>query len=450
MLGLLALLGVLLWAGDRAGVQVSDFSPADGAADVSTRARLRLRFQAPMVIAQAPALTISPAVEGEVRWENERTLLFTPSEPLAPETAYQVTVPAGLESETGRVLRRPLSWRFETAAPRVLYLSWAEDERAQLYLAGLAEERPVALTEAPSGVVDFSVSPDGATITYSAGREDGGSDLWAVDRAGGGNELLLDCEGDRCTGTAWHPSGDRLVYERRNVTGADVPPGPARLWWLDPVTGETLPVFSDSQQLGMSATFSGDGSWLSFVVPLQQQLQAYNLESGVSLVIPSATGEPPAWPPEAPVLLTSDIWFQGERFSTYIFRLEPPEGEMTNLSGERVTNDGNPVWSPDGKWIAFGRKIPRAPVGRQLWLMRPDGSQQIALTEDPDSNFGLPAWSATGDAILAQRFKISSPGAPGIWLVDLSQVDLTDAENVPDEVTLRELAAPGVSPAWLP
>ena len=178
---------------------------------------------------------------------------------------------------------------------------------------------------------------------------------------------------------------------------------------------------------------------MSYVVPLVQAVQLYNFQTGALIEMPNEIGEPAAWHPWRNVLVNNDIHFQGESFSVHIFRLELPAAEATDLSGQIVTNDGSPAWSPTGDWIAFARKPPGTAAGRQLWLMRPDGSQTRALTDDAQTNFGPPAWSPDGSQLLSQRFDITEPGGePGIWLVDV------------DDGKLHPVAGVGFQPEWLP
>jgi len=72
-----------------------------------------------------------------------------------------------------------------------------------------------------------------------------------------------------------------------------------------------------------------------------------------------------------------------------------PDGSgERDLSGS-VSFDGWPMWSPDGRWIAFtSNRMGPASVG-QIFLVRPDGSQLHQLTSGPWSH-AQPSFSPDG------------------------------------------------------
>ncbi|MCX7853017.1 MAG: Ig-like domain-containing protein [Caldilineales bacterium] len=433
---LAALLAVVLviGRGDRVGLQIVGVAPADGAADVSVLAEVRVSFaQQPTAAAEDVPLQLQPEVAGARRWEGN-TLVFDPTSALAPDTTYTVTLAAGLSTSQGRTLLQPRQWSFRTRPLRILYLAPDEMGYDQLFLHTPGEAQDRLLTATPFGIWDFAPAPDGRRVAYAALRGDGGSDLWLLDLEDARPRLLRACPAALCSGPAWSPDGRRLVFEERQFVG------PARLWWLEVGADEATPVFEDPQILGFAAQWSPDGRWLSFIAPLEG-IKVVNLSDGATLVAPSQMGEPAAWSPQADAVVLSDVVVVGERIGVALFRLDLATARVTRLSPETVelTEDTSPAWSPDGQWLAFGRKAAQVATGSQLWLMRPDGSQAQPLTSDHTTHYGPPVWSPDGRQLLFQYVRLAEPTAqPGIAALDLATGEL------------RPLAAPGRAPVWLP
>lgn len=434
---LLTLAVVMIWRGDRVGVRVAALLPADGST-ASTRTTIRITFAQEMT-PQDVAVIVQPAIAGRTVWDG-RTLVFQPDNPLPPGTAYRVQVPAGLRSRRGQELLRPLNWEFHTVAPRLLYLGWDDKDISQLYLISPngADARP--LTHEKTNVVDYALSPDGMSVVYSLAQPDGrSSELWQVDLAAAKRTRLLRCDDALCHRPVWSPDGRRLLYEQRNIEANSGQAGPPRLWWLDAAVGQTLPLFSDSQWLGLGAGFSADGRWLSYLAPQSQAVQLYDLETGETRQLASQTGQSPAWNPAGADLVFTAYATTSAGFSVHLFRAGLSDAAPLDLSGAADVNDDGPVWSPDGNWIAFGRQEAGTVMGKQLWIMRADGSQARALTNDPQAYHVLPAWSPDSQTIAFQRYALTEANArPGLWLVDVHSGDL------------RQLVAAGAQPVWAP
>ena len=435
---LLLLTAVLIWRGDRVGVQVTQISPQNGSHHVSTQAILRITFSQNMLTTDLPDLVIEPPVVGSLAWEG-RSLTFTPEDSLATNTDYTVTIPVGLKSQQGRELLEPIELQFQTGEPRLIFIAWNEArEGNQLYTIRPTGGEPTLLTNEATNVLDYAIAPDGQAIAYTVSRPNGGSDLWLIEPDGNGRRQLFACEQAACNGPTWSPDGQRIIYERRTFLAPGSPPGPPRLWWLNVATGETTAVFQDSQWLGSGPRFSADGQWISYASPQTQEIQAYNLTTGQSTVIVSRTGEPASWSPQGSYLLVTQLEFEGDSFAVNIVNTDVVNQTIVNISGDDEVNDGWPIWSPDGQWIAFTRKVPRTPEGKQVWIVRPDGREATNLTQNPDIHFGPPTWSPDGRYLTFQGYSLRRPDQPIVWLLDVETQEKT------------QLTTPGIKPSWLP
>jgi Tol biopolymer transport system component len=124
---------------------------------------------------------------------------------------------------------------------------------------------------------------------------------------------------------------------------------------------------------------------------------------------------------------------------------------ITGGAATRITSglpfDSQPVFSPDGKRIAFTSD---RDGGDNLWIANADGSEPKQLSKDKDGDFISPAWTPDGEYVLVSRNQ-QGLGAHEIWMYNIhggSGVQVTKsiptgqtAANLPQNQRLNFLGA---------
>jgi len=91
----------------------------------------------------------------------------------------------------------------------------------------------------------------------------------------------------------------------------------------------------------------------------------------------------------------------------YLATLDPITGKVTRISDDTLSAT-EPVWSPDGVWLAFaavptGASADTSLRGRAIYLYAPGTRELRQLTAPDDAMDGWPRWSAGGTQLLYAR-----------------------------------------------
>lgn len=444
-------IGLVIWRGDQIQLQVRTVTPAPDATNVATRTHLQIQFDQPVIppTTTDPLLLIPPMAG---TWQViDQTLTFLPAAPLQPNTEYEVTLNPGLLGQKGGRLSAAYRWRFRTGGIQLVYSAMDDTGKEQLFLAPapidtttVVTTTPVQLTTLKTTLWEFAVAPDSSRIVYSALKEDGTSDLWSISLGEQTPALLLACPNAVCSSVAWASDGRTLAFSRRNATQFATPVlSPPRLWLLDVMSGESFPAFVDDQKLAFEPRWSADNQWLSYVSPDLGGVGVYHLSTNAEQFYPSTTGEPGIWHPQRQELIISVAQPMSDTYVTHLMLVDPVAQTQVNLSGaDKEVEDGSAAWSPDGEWLAFRRKTftgPTATPGKQLWLMRNDGSDAKALTAEAAYDFGPPLWSPDGRYLLFHKLPLRGPDITmGVWVWEVASG------------RSWEVAKPGQRPQWFP
>ena len=433
-------------------------SPAPDTALVSARAPVRLTFSRPMDAASVEAaLAFDPPTLGTTAWEGN-TLVFRPAAAWPVSTTVTVQLSGG-RSQAGLPLLGSQTWRFTVGPLRLAYLA---GDPPNIYLTAVeGGADPLAVTAEPYGVYDYALSPDGTQIVYAAWRADGGADLRVINPDGSGLADLLLCPGEACVSPAYSPDGLRLAYQRQTlVPGVTGAPGlgAAHVYVLTLATG-AAELMSDNET--RFPVWSPDGR-LAYLDTALEAVVVHDLATGALTFVPNASGQMGTWSPDGAYLVYPELAFPDlpadenvpgadeltGAFLTYLTRVTVATNARLNLSGEQaLVDDGSPAFSPSGGWLAFGRQQvvqDQWTPGRQLWLMRPDGTGAYALTDDPLYNHSAFIWSPDGAWLAYMRFQVSDQTAPAeIWLVSVAAAGSA-------EVAVPARLVQGYLPEWLP
>jgi hypothetical protein len=475
VLVLLGLIGAVAWGTPR----LLAASPADGAQDAPAGSALELTFSREMLAETVlERLEIQPQVPGDYAWQGNR-LTFTPRDPWPPGASVQVKLKAG--GRASRFPPLPLLQDFETSftvrQPRLAFL-YPSDGPANIFLHNPLTGAIDPLTNVFSGVLDFDVSPDDAWLYYSASNTQGGSDLFRLSLSGEGEaqpgapapsftqpETVLACPQAQCRAVDVSPDGKFLAFERQALSGGEGAEY-ARVWIMPLGVGGEPFLAGEPDHQTLQPAWSANGL-LAFYDVNQAAYLISEPGVGERARFPNQTGQPGDWQPDGAIFAAAEIFFLDPGASSALQNLERLAdshllfydvngGETQDLTDLEGIEDVGPAFSPDGAYLAFGRKfldVRQWSPGRQLWLRRLSDGETFQLTNDPLYNHYDFAWSPDSDRLAFVRFNqslLTEP--PEVWTLNLTPAGAAADAAADTAISsgATQIIIGGFAPQWIP
>lgn len=229
-----------------------------------------------------------------------------------------------------------------TADGRIVYTAWIDQSLTiwimdanganarQLTSNGFRDEKPAA-------------SADGQTVVFQSNRS-GNSEIWSIDTDGGNLRQMTFTGGNSTPAVA--PDGSWFVFRHRAADGRDSV-------WRAPVTGGEPILITENESFNPRVSPDGKSIACGYVV-----------EGKTKLAVLPATGGAPFGLfdiPKTHNLRYPIRWSPDGRFITYtdiengIWQQSIEGGAPQRLDGLPAEKTFSHSWSPDAKFLAFGR-----------------------------------------------------------------------------------------------
>ncbi len=270
----------------------------------------------------------------------------------------------------------------------------AKDKRTtDVWMVSWDGKETVQLTHSTEGESAPKWSPDGRFLSFITSRKSGmdkeeeGAQLWVMDRRGGEARKLTNLAAE-LDDYSWSPDGKKLLLTLRDKDRSDTikskvrPPivtnryqfkrdyqgyvdNRATHLYLFDIDSKKLDTLTTGRYDEGNAAFSPDGSQIAFVSNRTEDPDKNN---------------------------NDDIFIMEAHPGAQLRKLTSWEGA-----------DSNPVWSPDGKWIAYLQSSSNEAFtmyGQQvLAVMSKDGGAPKLLSQSADRPVRQPRWEKDGKAI---------------------------------------------------
>jgi WD40 repeat protein len=232
------------------------------------------------------------------------------------------------------------------------------------------------LTNNPSSDGGPAWSPDGETIAFTSNRT-GTRQIYVMNADGSGQTQLTS--GSFANAPAWSPDGSKIAF---SIAPSFVT---AHIYVMNP-DGTGITQLTTSTAYADYPAWSPDGTKIAFTVLAGFASDVFIMNADGSDVIQLTTeaGRDVAgsWSPDG-----TKIYFVSDRNGGEVmlaYAMNPDGTGVTQLTFGTFS-DIYPNWSPDGSKIAFS-------TGDRLYMMNPDGSEQVPLTPSVGLITSAPRW----------------------------------------------------------
>lgn len=439
MIALVIVVGVIILFGESAGVQVRVDLPEDGIVGPFEAVTFTFSEKISAEIA-SDLISLDPIHEGYLSAVDDYSVRFIPLKAYERDVAYTFKVIPGEINSASRAVKKPQSWEVQVREPHIAYLI-SENNQSSIWSLSLEGGAPIRLTDESIKVISFHAAPNGEFIVFTSLNQDGGIDLWRVNRDGETAATLLGCGFDRCTTPVIAPNYLLIAYSREAAGPTpDLPFGSPRIWVLDLKSGSNQAVYEDQSILGYNPSWSPDSIRLASFDGLADFIHMINFQTGEQFLFPSTTGGPVTWSPDSTKFLYTTFEQTENGGRTLVKLADLGINETTPYIGQQDAYDYSYysiAWSPRTDRAVLSLRAGADQLTQSLWVFDPFLLDGIIVAGDPEYTYNSPQWDPWGSALLFQQFKLRGQYNPEIALWQDGSAQST-------------VVAEGILPQWLP